>query len=155
MANNAIYTNVKDEYSMSITFDPVFFKEIYRWSLDSSHKGPVMRKVFALNDANTISDMSKTTLHCCKFSSLRQCSVHLKLRSHPLSLITWRCMHAVVISVGHCKEDATPVRQQWSYVFLALTHLFGNCAPIDWNNHMLYYFFIQEMRTCLPSLTAW
>ena len=28
------------------------------------------------------------------------------------------------ISMGKCKEAVTPVRQQWSYGFLALTHRF-------------------------------
>ena len=27
-----------------------------------------------------------------------------------------------IISIGLCKRDVTPVRQQWSYVFLALAH---------------------------------
>ena len=29
---------------------------------------------------------------------------------------------SLYISIGWCKQDVTPVRQQWSYVFLALTH---------------------------------
>ena len=29
------------------------------------------------------------------------------------------------ISLGYCKKDVTPVRGQWSYVFLALTHRYG------------------------------
>ena len=73
-----------------------------------------------------------------------QRSFEATLSSIELSLITWRCMHAAVISAGHCKGDATPVRQQWSYVFIALTHLFGNCAPIDWNNHMFIITFCMQ-----------
>ena len=32
-------------------------------------------------------------------------------------------------SMGWYKKDVTPVRQQWSYVFLALTHQFAMELP--------------------------
>ena len=46
-----------------------------------------------------------------------------------------------IISMGLCKKDVTPVREQWSYIFLALTHWLDNHEKMivspylrsDWN----------------------
>ena len=38
-----------------------------------------------------------------------------------------------LMSMGQCKKDVTPVRYQWSYVFLALTHRYVSKDHIDAN----------------------
>ena len=40
-----------------------------------------------------------------------------------------------------CKEDVTPVRSQWSYVFLALTHRFDVIRDdvMEWKRFSHYY----------------
>ena len=35
-------------------------------------------------------------------------------------------MHVRATSISWCKKDVTPVREQWRYIFLALTHRYGN-----------------------------
>ena len=39
----------------------------------------------------------------------------------------WHGSSAAVISTGQCKKYITPLHQQWSYVFLALTHQYWLC----------------------------
>ena len=41
--------------------------------------------------------------------------------------------HYVIISMAYGKKDVTPLLTQWSYVFLALTHLFVEPIPIRQN----------------------
>ena len=40
----------------------------------------------------------------------------------------------VMISMGLCKKDVTPLLTHWSYVFLALTHRYNLLS--DWCNHL-------------------
>ena len=51
---------------------------------------------------------------------------------------------SVVISMGLCKKDVTPLLTHWSYIFLALTHRYGVTRP-QWLNRTTqqYTFAIQ------------
>ena len=49
----------------------------------------------------------------------------------------------LLISMGQCKKDVTPLLMHWSYVFLALTHWFVLVMKI---------YFRKHIKTCLPFL---
>ena len=36
----------------------------------------------------------------------------------------------LLILMGKCKKDVTPVQMQWSYAFLALTHQYDIAMPV-------------------------
>ena len=44
--------------------------------------------------------------------------------------------------MGQCKKDITPVREQWSYVFLALTHPFSMMTRLH-NKYQLLFILSQ------------
>ena len=68
----------------------------------------------------------------------------LYLPSKYVNQVSGNMLHALItlfaskffISMGWCKKDVTPVRQQWSYAFLALTHRY-KCWP--WS-HWSFFF---------------
>ena len=45
---------------------------------------------------------------------------------------TWRSKYSwIIISMGQCKKDVTPLLKHWRYVFLTLTHWYGISSTLS------------------------
>ena len=83
--------------------------------------------------------------HCTLYNGCNHlCMLVLNISANKVSWLcdTWQTHHWFMvwftkvwhivkyISMGKCKKDVTPVHQQWSFVFLPLTHWYiqHNCA---------------------------
>ena len=61
------------------------------------------------------------------------CTNPLTCRKIVVALHHWHGDIVEIISMGLCKKDVTPVRYQWSYIFLELTLRYSNEMTLTWS----------------------
>ena len=87
---------------------------------------------------------------CCEISCKPFPSCEVLALIGPLHMLK----RSIIQSMGKCKKDITPVRWQWSYVFLALTHQIDSiCEHIQVYEQTLpesFFFSLPESWIYMP-----
>ena len=94
------------------------------------HVGPMNFAISAVHFFITQSRVWTRVFLSCKFSTFH-------ISATPNTFIN--------ISMAQCKKDITPLHQQWSYLFLALTHRYHLLINVSNGNYM--------SLTCINSST--